>query len=229
MSRISCVLAVAGAAAALAGPAVAQQSWFAPDRFALGLGIGTNGAVVEGAYLLTPKLVLRGQGAFIGFEANLRSGDAKYSARPRFDTGGAFLDWHPWSNAIMLSAGVVAGQRKADLNLKPNGPTIKLGGVSFAASQIGQVNGVTDFGDAAPFFGLGWDGAFTASGRIGLRLIAGVIFGNGDPGVKLHVTGPLQGDPGVMAALAVEQSALQHDAQTYSYYPVAQASLSYRF
>ena len=81
------------------GAAASAQDMLSIDRFALGVGFGTNGGVIEGSYKLSNQFVLRGQGAFIDFDGSFKSSDVKYSGRLHFNTGGGFVDWHPWSGA----------------------------------------------------------------------------------------------------------------------------------
>jgi len=228
MKRTS--LLASGAALALALCSVASaQDLLSPSRFALGVGVGTNGGVIEGSYKLTSQIVLRGQGAFIDFNDSFKSDDVKYSGRLHFNTGGGFFDWHPFSNPWLLSAGAVGGERKVNLNARPSVTgVIKIDGVSYPVTEVVQVNGVADFGDPAPFVGLGWDNTFYTTHKIGFRAVAGVIFG-GAPSVDLHATGSFATNPLVVAQLQSEQSSLEHDIHDYQYYPVVQIGLNYRF
>ncbi len=232
MKAVLAAAAALPAALALISTAVpaAAQDYASPDRFALGVGVGTNGGLIEGAYKLNGQFTIRGQGAFIDFDDGFKSGDVRYSGRLHFNTGGGFLDWHPWSSPWLFSAGAVAGDRSVDLRARPNVTgTITIHGVPYPVTEIGEVDGTADFGSPAPFVGLGWDNTFYARGRIGFRAIAGVAFGDGDPSVNLHAVGPLAADPTVIANVQAEQASLAHDIRDYQYYPVVQVGLNYRF
>jgi hypothetical protein len=47
--------------------------------------------------------------------------------------------------------------------------------------------------------------------------------------VRLRATGPFAADPAVIAALQSEQASLQRSARDYSYYPIVQLGVNYRF
>ena len=223
------LLAVAATVLGLSHAASAQDMMSA-DRFALGVGVGTNGALIEGSYKLSPQFVLRGQGAFIDFDDRFKSSDTKYSGHLQFNTGGGFLDWHPFSNPWLVSAGAVAGDRRVNVKATPAVTgTIKIDGQSYPVTEIGSVNGAINFGSPAPFVGFGWDNTFYTAHKIGFRAIAGVVFGDSNPAVNLHAIGPFANDPTVISDVQAEQGSLQHDARDYRYYPIVQLGVNYRF
>ncbi len=219
------------ACAAVAAPARAQTAAAAFDasRFSLAVGGGTQGGSVEGAYSVNPYLTLRAQGAFIDFDADFKSSDVKYRGALNHNTGGGFVDLHPFANPFVLSGGFVAGERNVKVHADPTASAVvKINGVPYQASQIISVDGNIALGDAAPFVGLGFDNTYTHRGHWGLRAMAGVIFGD-EPKVTLHANGPFADNTTVLANLAAEQASLQDDAKDYRYYPVAQVAVSYRF
>jgi len=229
MSRIWAMMAGGLAAISLAGAAQAQSAGDA-GRFSLGLGLGTNGGVVEGAYRLSDQLVLRGQGAFLDFDYGFHSNDAHYAGRFHFNTGGGFVDWHPLSSPWLLTAGAVTGERKVKVSAKPTAVgSITIHGVVYPITEVGSVVGDVDYGDTAPLVGVGWDNTFFTSGHWGVRAIAGVAFGDHPPSVALHAIGPFANDPTVLSNLQAEQVSLRDHAGDYSYYPVVQVGLTYRF
>ena len=82
---------------------------------------------------------------------------------------------------------------------------------------------------AKSLVGVGWDNTFFTSGHWGVRAIAGVAFGDHPPSVALHAIGPFANDPTVLSNLQAEQVSLRDHAGDYSYYPVVQVGLTYRF
>ena len=225
--RVFNFLSFAAILGLFASPVFAES----PDagRFALGIGVGTNGGVIEASASVNRLVVLRAQGSAIDFIEGFNSGDIHYTGRLRFNQGGAFLDLHPFGNPLLISGGGVAGERKVNLNARPtlNG-SITIGGITYTSSQVGEVNGTIDYGGVAPFAGLGWDNTFYTQHKIGFRAIAGVVFGRG-PNVNLAAVGPLATNSAVLAGLVTEQSSLQHDARDYRYYPIVQLGVNYRF
>lgn len=224
----SLVLAAAvtalGASQALAGSADP-----AAGRFALGVGVGTNGGVLEGAYAFNRYVDVRAQGAAIGFDADFKSSDVKYKGRFRHFTGGADVDLHPFGNPLLVVGGFVSGERKVRVKADPTETaTVKINGVTFPVNQVISLNGDADLGSTAPFAGIGFDNTFTHPGHWGFRAVGGVIFGQ-DPQVRLNASGPFATNPAVVAAVRAEEASLQHDVDGYRYYPVVQVGVTYRF
>lgn len=212
-----------------ATPAIAEPAGPAAGRFSLGLGVGTNGGVLEAAYAVNRYVDVRAQGAGIGFDADFKSSDVKYRGKLRHFTGGADVDLHPFANPLLVVGGFVSGERKVRVKADPSETaTVKINGVSFPVSQVISLNGEADLGSTAPFAGLGFDNTFTHAGRWGVRAVAGVIFGQ-DPKVRLNASGPFAADPIVVAAVGREEASLQHDVDGYRYYPVVQLGVTYRF
>lgn len=198
-------------------------------RFALGVGVGTNGGVLEGAYAFNRYLDVRAQGAAIGFDADFKSSDVKYKGKFRQFTGGADVDLHPFGNPLLVVGGFVSGERKVRVKADPTETaTVKINGVTFPVSQVISLNGQADLGSTAPFAGIGFDNTFTHAGHWGFRAVGGVIFGQ-DPKVRLDASGPFATNPAVVAAVQKEEASLQHDVDGYRYYPVVQVGVTYRF
>ena len=222
-SALACALAGSAAAQTVAAPA------FDASRFSLALGGGTQGGSVEGAYSVNRYLTVRAQGAFIDFDADFKSSDVKYKGTLNHNTGGGFVDLHPFANPFVLSGGFVAGDRKVTVHADPTAnAVVKINGVPYQASQIISVDGDIALGDAAPAVAIGFDNTYTHRGHWGFRAMAGVIFGD-TPKVTLHANGPFADTATVLANLAAEQLSLQDDAKDYKYYPVAQVGVTYRF
>lgn len=220
--------AVASLAGAGAGAAAAQSTAGGP--FSLGLGVGTNGPVVEGGFRLNDQLVLRGQGAFLDFGYGFKSNDVRYAGRIHFNTGGGFVDWHPLASPWLITAGAVSGQRKVDVSAKPSLPgVITIHGVTYPVTEVGSVVGSIDYGAAAPVIGIGWDNTFYTRRGWGLRALAGVEFGDHPPATALHAIGPLATNPAVISGVQAEQTSLRRQAADFSYFPVVQLGVNYRF
>ncbi len=200
------------------------------SRFSLGLGGGANGGVVEGAYEVSPQWVLRAQGAYIDFSHAFDSNDVHYQGRLKFETGGAFADWHPFSNPWLISGGYVDGQRRVNVTATAAGTGyITIHGVTYSVTQVGAVNGDVNFGDGAPVASFGWDNTYYGAHHLGFRALLGVQFGEHPPATSLYAVGPYASNPSVVSELQAEQQSLRHDAANFSYYPVAQVALTYRF
>jgi hypothetical protein len=216
--------ALCGSTAALA------QSTANQSPFALSVGVGSNGVLVEGAFKLNNQLVLRAQASALDFNYGFKSQDIAYDGRFHFNTGGGFVDWHLASNPWLITAGAVDGQRDVKVSAKPSMTgSITIHGVTYPVSEIGSVVGKIDYGNAAPVVGAGWDNTFYGHHGWGFRAIAGVQFGEHPPQTRIHAIGPYATQPTVIANVQADQATLQHDAADFSYYPVAQIGVNYRF
>lgn len=215
------------AAAAALMAAVAAGSAQAADRFAVGGHLGSTGIGVEGQFQVNDRLVARVGGDYGGYSRDFNSDRAAYSADARWSTFGAFLDLHPTASPLFVSAGVFAGERKADLKGVPTG-NVLIGGVSYAAATLGEVRGTAKLSQASGFVGAGWDDTFYTERRWGVRALAGVAFSD-DPEVNLTAISPYAGHPAVQAYLRDQERQVADEAEIAKTYPVLQLGLSYRF
>ena len=220
-------LSLALLAAAAAGAASAQT----PGRFAVGVQGGTTGFGVEGQFQATEYINIRAAADVFSYEEDFSSSDVDYAGEIEFKTASAFVDLHPFANAFFVSAGAYAGDRSVDVTATSN-RNAEIGNVVFTPAQIGTLTCTTEFGDFAPFLGLGFNNTFRTGGRIGFKAVVGAAFGE-DPTVNLRRTGgePL---PAAIAAqfdqeLRNEERELEEDAQDFKTLPVVQVGLTYRF
>lgn len=215
--------------AATAGAASAQG--MGPERFAIGVNGGTTGLGVEGQFHATPYVNLRVAGDMFNYDTDFSTDDVDYQSEIDFQTISGFVDVHPFNNAFFVSAGVYGGDRSVEVRATSN-RNAEIGNVVFTPAQIGTLTGTVDFGNTAPFLGIGFNNTFRTNGRIGFKAVAGAAFGE-DPTVQLRRTA---GDPLPIAIatqfdqeLRNEERELQEDAKDLKTFPVVQLGLSYRF
>jgi len=228
MKRIVLPL-IAGLVALGLGSAASAQSWSDPGRFSVGVGVGSNGGVGEVAYEIDPHFILRGQGAFLDFSHHFTSNDTAYSGSAHFNTGGLSLDWHPFANTFLITGGFISGDRKVDVRGQPVGGSIVINHVTYSAADIGSVSGQINYGSTVPVAGIGFDNTYVGNHHWGVRALVGVEFGRHPPTASLHANGPLASNPIVIADVQAEQQSLGHDGGAFSYYPIGQLGLTYRF
>ena len=206
-------------------PANAQTA----SNVALGLGVGTDGVSGSAAYRLSDKFVLRGSANYLQYDnIDVDSDDVSYDGDLNATTAGVFLDFHPFSNAWLVSAGMYFGRRDVDLTARPDPlTTVEIGDETFTGAAIGSIDGKLALNDAAPFLGFGYDSSFNSSGRWGVRAILGVTFN--DPKVSLSANGVGAANPDLQAALRREEDRLESDNDWLKYYPVASLGATYRF
>ena len=215
------------AAAATAGAASAQSS----ERFAVGVNAGTTGVGVEGQFRASRNINLRLAADFFSYDEEFSTDDVDYQGEIEFNTIGGFIDLHPFDNAFFVSGGVYGGDRSVNFQASSTA-SAEIGDVVFTPEQIGQLTGEADFGDAAPFLGLGYNNTFRTAGPIGFKALVGAAFGD-SPQVQLRRTGgatlPAAIQTSLNAELRKEERELQEEAEDFKTFPVIQLGLSYRF
>lgn len=218
-------IAAAAAALACASGAAAQ------DRLALGAQVGTTGVGLEAKFKLNDRFAVRGTLDTLQWEHEVETDDVNYDGDLDFNTGGVFLDFHPTGGPFFISAGSYFGERKVTVDGRPRGGAVEIGGQTFTAEQTGTLTGDVDFGDTAPFVGIGWDATFNSDNRFGIKALLGAAFGD-DPQATLRRSGGIALTPALQAqldtALAQEEREVE-DQVDFRVYPVVQVGLSYRF
>ena len=218
-------LVLALCAAALA----ATASLPARAQVALGGHIGTEGIGPDAQLKLNNNFTVRAAGDWLDFDYNRTDTNVHYDGKLKLMTGGAFLDWHPWANALFVSGGAYFGDRHVDLSAQPSGP-VTIGGQQFTAAQAGVLQGKIKMDSVTPFAGLGFDNSSDPDHHgLGLKGVLGVAF-SGKPSVTLASTGGiLSGSPILQSALAQEQATIASKDGLLQYYPVVQIGVNYRF
>ncbi len=219
MKRTITFAALAMGAGAGAGAAHAQ--------LALGASIGTTGGVAEVQTQITSTVQLRGNYNYFQYGADDTYDDIAYNGDLDMTTFGAFVDFRPFANSFIVTAGAYFGEKKLDLNATPT-QNVQIGNQTFTPAQVGTLSMAADLEDTAPFVGLGWDTTFQG-GNIGFKVIAGAMF-TGSPQVNLTATGgSLSNDTNFQNQLTIEEQNLQDDIDAYEVYPVLQVGLTFGF
>lgn len=222
------LLAFAFLASAAAAPALAQT---APGPVAVGAQIGTTGLGVEGQFRVSDYVTVRAAGDLFRYEEEFDTDDLRYEGELDFSTVSAFVDVHPFRNAFFVSAGGFLGGRSVEVTGTPKRDVVIAGQV-IPAPRFGRLVGEADFGDAAPFVGVGFNNTFTQDGRWGFKVLAGAAFGS-DPTVELRREGGDPLPPTVQSQFDAEREAeerdLEQELEDLKTLPVLQLGLAYRF
>ena len=220
------------ASLSIAGHALAQtasMSALAPERFAVGVTVGSDGVGGDLQYSLNRYLVLRGRGTWLNATYSGNSNSLHYTGRFDLSEGGGFVDIHPFANAFTLSIGAVSGPRRVDLSAAYRS-SITYQGQTLTAAQLGTVGGAATLSPTAPFVGVGFDNTFTTRSRIGFKLLAGVAFSR-RLDVELHPTSGLATVyPQIIEPDLVQtEQEIRKDGDILNTYPQVSAGLTYRF
>ena len=222
MKRMTCWLAI--------GLGCVSPSLWA-DGLGVAGGVGTLGFSGQLAYGLTDQLTLRGMvNGFHRTQSDTYQ-DVDYDAELSMNSGGLLVDWHVFSGAFRLTAGLMKNRFEFDLTGRPSNGTYNINGQIYQSSDIGTLTGRIDYDrNTVPYAGLGWGNL----GKSGWHFMAdlGVLFtgkadvsltGTCSPSLPAPACAQLQQD------IAAEQQKLKEDADSSAVYPLASIQLGYTF
>lgn len=212
--------ALAGLAAAAAGPLSAQPAAGAP----LALVPDT----LEGQIEINEYVELRATAHVIRLEPQRPAAEPDRGGSDlEFKNLGTFIDVRPFRNSFVISGGLYTGDKtRADLASAHTG-------IAFNRQAGGSRTGTLQLaakGDAvAPFVGFGFDSTYKTDRRLGMKVMAGAMF-SGTPDVTLTMPGgPLSGDAIILEQLERERQLFEETIDTDDIHPVLQVGLTYKF
>ena len=149
-------------AALAAGAGLAAQA--ANAQVAVGGSIGTTGGSIEAQTQITPVIQLRGGYNYFQYGVDDTFDDIAYDGDLDLTTWGAFVDFRPFSNAFIVTAGAYFGDKSLDLSATPT-QNVEIGNQTFTPAQVGTLGLAADLEKTAPFVGIGWDTTFQNPGH----------------------------------------------------------------
>ena len=206
----------------------------APSHAAAFTGIGVGPSVGSdgiGADLFlkpSPFLMLRGGYRYAALDINREIDDIDYDLDVGFSSGVIAADIHPLANGLRVSGGVYLGGRNIELTAMPASP-VTIGDQTFTPPEIGVINGVSDWSNAAPFIGIGFNNGANALKRFGFQALIGAMY-IGEPDVTLDATGGLlANDPDFLAELDEEERRIEEDLNDFPVLPILSLGMTVRF
>ncbi|MBT8135988.1 MAG: hypothetical protein KJO54_03135 [Gammaproteobacteria bacterium] len=220
MKRFISLTALAAAATL---PAMAAD---VPGKTSFALRASTLGFGAELAHTL-PIANLTGRVAWNGYtyETSDTIEGVAYDVELDLSSITALVDWRPWGTVTHFTAGLVFNSNEFGALGQPAG-TYTIGGMTFSATDVGNLTGRTTFDDVVPYAGLGWN--IPIAPKTALSLELGVVF-QGAPSVTLEADGLLATDPVFQAELEAERAEFEQDIKDYEYYPVLGIGVSRKF
>jgi hypothetical protein len=193
---------------------------------------GTTGA---GVHLVVPmETYLNGRFGVNAFNHDFtkHSGLVDYDMKGKLQTADILFDWYVREgSAFHLTGGIVYNNNHFDATAKPSGGQLTLNGHTYTAGDVGLLSGDIEFRKAAPYVGIGWGNPLANSRRWQFSAELGTFY-EGDPKVHLVSIGCVTSNTvckAIATDVAADAAKLQGDLSGYRFYPVARASLSYRF
>lgn len=214
--------------------AAASLSFAASAHAEIGVtaDLGTTGV---GAHIVVPmEKSLNGRFGinYLRRSFNKDASALDYHVKAELKTFDAIFDWYPGSSPFHVSAGVVYNGNQADAKAKPNstgGYTIN--GTNYAAATVGNLSGTVDYRKAAPYLGVGWGNALTASKKLSFSAELGALF-QGSPKTNLVSIGCTTSTTvckALASDVAAENVKFAHDIEDFKVYPVLRVSVNYAF
>jgi hypothetical protein len=197
--------------------------------YAKGGTLGLGGGVGVG---LTDTLRLRAGYTALKVSKDISQTDIDYSGDLKLGGGEAMLDWHPFHGIFRVTGGLTFNRNEVTVDAKPTNGTYELNGVTYLASEIGDLDGKIDFKSTAPYLGIGWGDVVDKDGRLSFIADIGVLF-QGSPDAKLSANcGPAVSPSecaSIQSDIREEERELQDDADDFEFWPVVSVGVAYRF
>lgn len=198
------------------------------SKFAVGLGVGTTGATIEGKFAPNDFIALRGNFNYLDFSVDEEYDDIDYEGNFDATTFGGFVDVAPFQNGFILSGGAFLGDKTVGLDATPS-TNVEIGDQVFTPAEVGTLTGQAELNSFAPYAGIGYDSFIAGSSDWSFNARAGVMF-TGSPEVDLvSANGALSSDPRLRAEIDAEIAAIEEEADDYKYYPVVAIGVARRF
>lgn len=138
------------------------------------------------------------------------------------------LDWHPAGGGFRVSGGVIMNPHdfSAKASTEP-GRLYKIGDHYYPGSTLGNLEADADFNKAAPYLGIGYNGAFTQDGNWFFTFDLGVMYW-GEADVDLKASNPFIDDV-FREDIQKEENRIEDEIQPLQFWPVAAIGVAYRF
>jgi hypothetical protein len=190
--------------------------------------LGTLGAGVEIAKLVTSRLAVRGGYAGAPLTLTQTVSGVSYDARLRLGGGTLLADLYPAARGTFhLTAGAVFNRTRLTGSALPSDDgTISLNGQEYSPSELGRLTARVTFPAVAPYFGLGWG---TPARKSAVALVTDFGVTLGAPTLSLGAAAA-SGNAPLRADLAAQQARTQGDIDRYArVLPVSSVGLVVRF
>jgi hypothetical protein len=201
---------------------------------AFGIRAGSTGIGPELSLDLAPQIALRVPTGFYSYGTTYTKTGIHYDATLELRNALLLADWHPGGGSFRVSVGGGWDGNR----LKVTAPVSELVRryrpdiAPLVPASAGTIRGDAKGSSFAPYAGLGWGQPFRG-GRWAVTFDVGAIH-QGAPRVNLAadlnlgVPIPASAQPIVDAAIADEERRLEHELDSYRWYPVVALGITFR-
>ena len=167
------------------------------------------------------------------YNTNMTKSSVNYDFKMQLQTFSALADWYPLHGGFRATTGLYYDNNKLSLIGRPTGGTYTIGGTTYAAGDVGSMNGAVSFKKVAPYLGFGWGNPAEHGKGWGLVSDFGVLY-QGQPTATLDATcGPAIAGTAQCTTLqnnvAAERTNLSNSLSGFKLYPVATVGVSYQW
>ena len=205
----------------------------ADDGGALGAGVqfGTLGIGPSLTYHINDQLDAHVVNGSYGFNANVSTNSATYQGTINLGGTAGWLDFAPGGGFLRISVGALANNLSVKATATPANATYTFNGNTYAAANLGNVDGSITWPGIAPYLGLSFaqshfhpHAGLVVFGSAGVALVSA-------PDVSLTPSDPAAFTtyPQLQSDLAAEKSSIASQLSVLRTYPVATFGLQYRF
>ncbi|MGA0559865.1 hypothetical protein ACO2Q8_24600 [Larkinella sp. VNQ87] len=221
-------LVLIGSVAERSAAQSADSSRRKPSPYAIGLQLGTTGAGIQLARVISTDARLTGRVGVSYFAYNrafkVNAGDGKLHITPDVVMGIALasVKWHPFQrNQLFLTAGAGYTWRpdvKASVVAEGD---VKFGGMQISEENVGTVNAALRWNHVLGYAGFGY-GRSTPIRRLGFAVELGTYY-LGSPNVDLQYTGFLE-----TTTIDEQIPIIENNLKSYRFLPSLQFLITYR-
>jgi len=208
----------------LACPAalVADTGWAVVGK------VGTVGIGADIHRAIVPRtLNLRVGASFFRYSADFTNKGIDYAGKLELGAVPVVLDVYPFRNWFRVGGGLFVNLNRVEGTGKPNQQgQITINGHPYTVTQIGQLNGTVRFNRVAPYFGLGFGNPIKRNKHWGFYIDLGAIY-HGHADATLSTTGTTL--PQLQTDLKQQELRIENEARKYTFFPIIQFGVSYRF
>ena len=195
--------------------------------WAVDVKAGTFGIGGDLSRSIVPRVLnVRVGASFFPYSTDLDEDGINYNARLKLGAIPFALDVFPMKNWLRFSGGLVINLNDVAGKATSFSGTIDLGGTTYELSDLGQLNAKVKFNRAAPYLGFGFNNPIKKSGHLGFFTDLGVMY-HGNPKTSMAATN--QTIPGLQESIDREVQNLNRDFEGFSWFPVIQFGISYKF
>ena len=188
-------------------------------------GVGTTGMKAGYVHTLSRFFPARAEYNTLDFGHDFSTATVNYDAKIKFNAGGLFVDFHPFSGALRVSAGALIGNNTiSGRGVAKNGGTYTINGVTYPAAGE-SLTATADFPSVQPYIGVGYG---FAPNTMGLGFFADVGAAIGKPKATLKASSNLANTVGA-ANIEAERQNLQKEVDKFRIYPVVSVGVGFAF